>query len=654
MIRSIIFAMGFLASILLSSGGFATDETQPVETDQVADSASVPDSTPSTVDSLPPDSSALDILENIIDTSVIIPKLEFVELNLDDALKALVRAYNLSAFIDTTVVGTINLRFDNVSLKDALLFIINEYDLAWERIGGIIKIYKPGEPPLPLPPLEMSVGDGLFSCNLKNVGLQRFVDALIDMTGINIIIETGTSGLLSGRLQQISVDKALEILMDSNGYSLRSADGIYYISSVQADGQIARRATRFSINCENQLVTINVSNAPLNDILSAISDNCAASFFIRGKVEGSVSASFTGLELENALGSLLRDTPYTYKKEGEIFFIGLKSSEDMFVSELILLQHLVAEDIEPLVPATLTKQVSLKVVIEHNGLLAIGPKTAIDEIKSFLKTVDIPPAMVLFDVLVVDYTTTDFLNYQLTMDNTGDREELPTQVYYPTVDVSATGEQLNDDLSELASRLGISSIGTLSDDFFIRLQILIQEGKANIQSRPQIASLCGHTASINVGTTQYYLLRSQVIHPSQETSVTTQTSERFETIEASMNIEVIPYVNESGELIVEIKPEFSTPAAELDPEVPPTINHRILKSTVRLKNGETVILGGLIQSVVSSTIQKFPILGSLPLLGPLFQNVKRTNTKSELMIYITPHVYYGSEQNIDLDTIIKK
>lgn len=640
--------------VLFLVGSVISQEVMTADDDTTA---AVPDSAmlvPEIPDSTVLEDSVAIIPENIIDTLILIPKLEFVGLKLDDALKALIRAYELSAFIDTSVTGTITLRLDNVSLNDALLFIISEYGLAWQRIGGIIKIYKPAVPPPPPPPLALILEDGLVSCNLKNVGLQRFVDELIDKTGTNIIIESGTAGMISGRLQRVAIDKALNILLTSNGFSVRTADGVYYIASQKVEGKDGRRATRFSIDCVDQLVSINVTNAPLDDVLSSIGDNCGASFFIRGKIEGSVSASFIDLELENALGSLLRDTPYTYKRENDIFFIGSKSSEDMFVSELILLQHLVASKVEPLIPASLTKQVSLKVVIEHNGLIAIGPKTSIEEIKLFLKTVDIPPAMVLFDVLVVDYSTTDLFQFDLTANNTGGSPNMPGQVYYPSVDVSATGMQLGDELNWLESRLGISKIGTLSDDFFVRLQLLQQEGKANIRSRPKIASLCGHTASINVGTTQYYLLESKIVHPSAQPDVSTQTSQRFETIEANMSIEVTPFVNDGGELIVDIQPEFSTPATIFDPDRPPTINHRILKSTVRLKNGETVILGGLVQNNETSTKKKFPILGSLPLLGPLFQSINKTTTKSELMIYITPHVYYGSEQSIDIDSLIKK
>ena len=175
-------------------------------------------------------------------------------------------------------------------------------------------------------------------------------------------------------------------------------------------------------------------------------------------------------------------------------------------------------------------------------------------------------------------------------------------------------------------------------------------GKAIIRSQPQIATLNGHPASIKIGTTQYYILETErpMVGGNQ---VFNQVSQRFEKITAEVSLEIVPWVSASGEITTEIHPEFSTPLGTLDSNIPPTINHRILDSTVRLRDGETIVLGGLIQTMESETRDKFPILGDIPILGRLFQNKSHNNSKSELMIYITPHLYYpdkgtGSKRGI--------
>jgi len=106
-------------------------------------------------------------------------------------------------------------------------------------------------------------------------------------------------------------------------------------------------------------------------------------------------------------------------------------------------------------------------------------------------------------------------------------------------------------------------------------------------------------------------------------------------------LEITPWVSSSGEVTTEIHPEFNTPVGNFNSEVPPTINSRVLDSTVRLKDGETIILGGLIQDTESVNYNKVPILGDIPLLGKLFRNRSIDNSKSELIIFITPYVFYG-------------
>jgi type IV pilus assembly protein PilQ len=106
-----------------------------------------------------------------------------------------------------------------------------------------------------------------------------------------------------------------------------------------------------------------------------------------------------------------------------------------------------------------------------------------------------------------------------------------------------------------------------------------------------------------------------------------------------MTLSITPWVTASGEIVTRIKPEFNTPQGSLNSQVPPTINHRIVDTTVQLRDGETIILGGLVQETTSDEERRFPILWRIPLLGRLFVSKAKVTTTSELMIYLTPHIY---------------
>jgi type IV pilus assembly protein PilQ len=84
------------------------------------------------------------------------------------------------------------------------------------------------------------------------------------------------------------------------------------------------------------------------------------------------------------------------------------------------------------------------------------------------------------------------------------------------------------------------------------------------------------------------------------------------------------------------------------------INKRALSSTLLMREGETIVQGGLIQETESETRTQTPILGSIPLLGYLFSSTTKSERKSELIIYVTPHISYGEAfQNVDLQGMQK-
>jgi type IV pilus assembly protein PilQ len=585
---------------------------------------------------------------------VSIPKLEFSNLQVADALNALARAYNLSLFVDPSVTGQVTIRLENVSLNDALLFIITENKLAWQRTGSILKVFTPVPLPPPPKPFAIDFTDKLVSLNVEGIDIERVIDTLSELSGLNIVLDPKTRGKLTGKLSDLPLNKALEVLLSSNGFTMHTVDDIIYAGPREETSQAGAAVRNLQVSCNQGLVSIDVSNSKLGDVLRRLADECGFSVFLQDAIEGTTTARFSNRDVESALTYLLLNSNYTFKEQGGIYFIGSKESKDLYDSRLVQLDHLIAGTVEPLIPASLAQQVTVKVVKEHNGLLITGARTSIARIESFIKEIDVPMAQVLFEVLVVDYTTTDRAEFSLLANNSGADNGQPNETYYPDVDVNWIGDDVNNFLRSTERRTGWSNLGVLPDDFFVRLRMLSQEGKANMLSHPRIASLNGHTASLSIGTTQYYLLESQTVYPSQQTEISTQTSQRFETIKADLSLEITPFVNRSGELIVDVQPIFNSPSGEFDPDIPPTINRRELKSTVRLKNGETIVLGGLIQKTKNQTVDKVPLLGSIPIIGRIFQNRTTRDEQSEMMIYVTPHVYYGSEGSVALDTLLNK
>jgi type IV pilus assembly protein PilQ len=650
MSRIRLIVLSLILSVSLLFVGWTFGQKEPPDTTLKLHVQNIPQR----ISSIPKEESTLVSLDTIkkapekeilVDTTIIVSLLDFKNTDIRDVFDVLARAYKLNLWLDPSVQGKITVHFANIPLNDVLKVIIEENGLFYDKSDNVIKLYKE-EQIAPLPaPLDIEVRDTLLSVDLKDADLFEVVKILVKESKENIVIESGVTGRLSGVLKEIEFEKGLNALMNSNGFMVKKIEGIYHLDRIAVTPGAPAPRRIYSINFKDSLLTIDVTNANLNELVREIATQCNLDIFIYGNLEGQVSAKCKYLSVDDALNNIFKGTKYTFRKEKTVYFIGAKEMEDITATELIKLNHIVADGIIEQIPQTLASKATLKEVKEQNGLMVIGPYNIVKSIKDYITEIDQPPAQILIEALVVDYYQTAYRELGITANNFGLRDSFNLlETYYPYLDIYTHGQELNQNIQDLASRLGIAQVGTLRPDFFVKLYALEQEGKANIRSRPQIATLNGHTAKIDVGTTQYYLLKTETTYPGTQQALSTQVTERFQTIEASMSLSITPWVSASGDIIVEIHPEFNTPQGAFDSKIPPTINHRILDS----RNGETIILGGLIQTTESETVKKFPFLGRIPILGRLFQNKTKTKINAELVIYLTPYVYYGSEGSVDI------
>jgi len=188
-----------------------------------------------------------------------------------------------------------------------------------------------------------------------------------------------------------------------------------------------------------------------------------------------------------------------------------------------------------------------------------------------------------------------------------------------------------------ASRLGLS-YNNQSGSFNIGekvsadIKALIAEGKATVVARPRIATLDGEEAVINIGSRVPYAV------PVSSTSSSPQWSVAY--LDAGVIFRITPEINDISFITTKIQPEVSsisewktTAAGEF-----PVISTRNAQSTLRVKNGETIVVGGLISESDRVNISRVPLLGYLPILGGLFQSKTVEKGRSEIVFMITPQI----------------
>lgn len=158
-----------------------------------------------------------------------------------------------------------------------------------------------------------------------------------------------------------------------------------------------------------------------------------------------------------------------------------------------------------------------------------------------------------------------------------------------------------------------------------QINTLVQRGRASILAQPRIATLNNREASLLIGE-QY-----PVVTVNQQTGFPS-----VQTIDVGVRLRVTPTIGDDGSITAELHPEYSQ-IIGFNSDFPIVANRK-LDATLRVRDGETIVLGGLFQDVSSETITKFPVLGDLPVLGSFFRNRQATHNRDEVVFFITPHV----------------
>lgn len=164
--------------------------------------------------------------------------------------------------------------------------------------------------------------------------------------------------------------------------------------------------------------------------------------------------------------------------------------------------------------------------------------------------------------------------------------------------------------------------------FAAKLNALVSDGKAKVLARPNITTVQGQDAVINIG--------GEVPVPTQtinEKATTTTLTYR----QAGIILKCKPRVNADGYVTAEVHTEVSSPLYVEDIKAY-RFQKRSADTIVRLRDGETMVIGGLIGSEESRTMSKVPFLSKLPVLGAFFRNLKRSSSESELMIFLTARI----------------
>ena len=287
-----------------------------------------------------------------------------------------------------------------------------------------------------------------------------------------------------------------------------------------------------------------------------------------------------------------------------------------------------------------------------NALVITAQPDVMSELEQVVAKLDIRRAQVLVEAIIVEISDSDGLNLGVQWANANGGGTQFTNTGLPLSSVIAAGKEYNDsgelgDASNLLSSFSGMAAGFYKGDWAMLVTALASNTKNDILSTPSIVTMDNKEASFNAG---------KEVPTQTGSQSSTSTDSIYNTIEyktVGTKLTVTPQINEGDSVLLNIEQEVSSVGKQADGTagLGPTFDTRTVKNAVLVKSGETVVLGGLMDTQTLEEMSKVPLLGDIPLLGYLFRSTSNTTTKRNLMVFIRPtilrdaNVYSGISSN---------
>jgi general secretion pathway protein D len=277
---------------------------------------------------------------------------------------------------------------------------------------------------------------------------------------------------------------------------------------------------------------------------------------------------------------------------------------------------------------------------ETRSLVVVTDDDTHKEIEKVLRKLDRPKPQVLIKVLFVEVTHDK--NFDL-----GVEGNYTFKVGNPFLSgsVSTPPTTSLQSLFGLAQQTNGSFVRVVTDDYSATLRALASHGNVNVLSRPSIMARNNQEAVIVVGEEVPFVTNSQITN-------TGQTINTIQYNDVGIILRVTPFINQDKSVEMIVAPEISSlsdKTVDISPTVKsPVIEKRSAETVVVTPNATTVVIGGLMETQRTQSVDKIPILGDIPVIGFPFRHVVKSTAKKELMIFLTPYIVESKQSYKDL------
>ena len=387
----------------------------------------------------------------------------------------------------------------------------------------------------------------------------------------------------------------------------------------------------------SEYIDMAMRDAEITDVLKMIAVRTGVNIIHHRAVKGKLTLRLKDVHYEKALELICKTNGFSYRKVGNTYVIAppkeLEEGFEVGLNKTFRLQFADADDVSKILTGVFkgaASKVEVSVASRINAVVVTGNQATLEQVAKLIKTIDVPVHQVMIEAKIVEVSTEGMRDIGFDWDwGVGkqiDEQNSASGTFMSVTESMAPIPNIDGYDQQTAPDNGGASFFKFGDFFrsphFFQgtLTALEKISDAKTLSNPKVSALNGEEATIHIG--QKVIYGGGPDNPPQEKDV-------------GVILKVTPRINDDGWITCAIEPEVSFAIFEGQY---PRIEKRTANTTVRVRDGEEILIGGLIQETDTNSNQKIPVLGSIPILKTLFSRDTRDRDNMELIILITPHI----------------
>lgn len=468
-------------------------------------------------------------------------------------------------------------------------------------------------------------------------------------------LDVSQFGSIVQEVETFSTTKGTKLVITNTEHFKHQAEQLGNMLVISITKPLSNQALAGKSLYNGSLITLNFQDIPVRKVLQILADHNDFNLVLSDNVTGNVTVRLKQVPWDQALDIILKIRGLDKRLEQNVLLIApqgellaqetealeaqRKAEEvEQLSAEYIQINYAKAKDIASLIQSEATSLLSNRGAVtldERTNLLVVKDTSInINTIAQAVKLLDRPVQQVLIEARII--TVKDSFDEEFGVrfgftDQQGDDGISGSLDAAQTVSNSTIpniADRLNVNLpaqTSGASRIGFH-VAKLADGTILDLELsaIEAENRGEIIASPRITTANHHRARIEQGTEIPY----------QESTSSGATSLTFK--KAVLSLEVTPHVTPDGRVIMDLEITQDTPTSLSANNI--SIDAQRLKTQVLVDNGETIVLGGIYQQENSTIVSKVPLLGDIPYLERLFRRDLESNTKKELLIFVTPKI----------------